>query len=93
MVLVSSTERFLTIGTLDELATFLNISLKVLSFFAYSHKNIYTTFYIVKKNGKDKRKIDAPKGQLQNIKKIWQALFMNYRVLLHLRMDLLRTAA
>lgn len=57
-------ERFLSMETRDDLASYLNISLATLTMFAYSDKDFYRHFSIKKSNG-SARKIDAPTGKLK----------------------------
>ncbi|MBQ8913357.1 MAG: retron Ec67 family RNA-directed DNA polymerase/endonuclease [Lachnospiraceae bacterium] len=63
--------KFNEISYRDELAEFLNIPLKKLTYILYVKKvdSYYTSFQIPKKNG-DYRSIDAPYGDLKYIQKI-----------------------
>lgn len=62
-------EQFLNMKTRKDLAAFLEISLKQLGFFAFSHANKYSTFRISKNHSNEKREIKAPISILKDIQR------------------------
>ncbi len=61
--------RFLEIGSKTELAEYLGIPLKELTFFAYSGKDFYKSYRIPKRNGQDTRLIEAPAPKLKMLQR------------------------
>ena len=62
-------DSFLNIHTRQQLADYLSIDLKELTFFAFSGKTFYRDFAILKNNGIDRRIISSPKAKLMSIQK------------------------
>ena len=68
-------EHFLAIKSKQDLAKYLNIPLKQLTFFAYSGKKFYSSFSIPKKSGSSCRHISAPEQKLKYIQRILSDTF------------------
>ena len=62
-------ESFLNIKSRQELADYLSIELRELTFFAYSNSSFYRHFYIPKGDGSSRRIISAPKGKLATVQR------------------------
>lgn len=63
-------ESFLQIQSRQDLANYLGIDLRELTFFAFSRRSFYRHFSILKMDGTTRRSISAPIGKLRTLQKI-----------------------
>ena len=74
-------ESFLQIKSRQDLANYLDVDLKELTFFAFSGRPFYRHFAILKMDGTTRRTISAPIGKLRTLQKILaETLDMIYEV-------------